>query len=113
MELRMNVAFPRIEVRRHLRNVVLSAVALIGISCVKDNSVYPVASAGQGGVTVRKEEGPPPSVRAMTTAPTGPTARELELQRKIESMEARSRQLEDQSRALQAELERLKKEAAK
>ncbi len=109
----MNVALPRIRTHRLLRSAVLSAVALIGISCVKDNSVYPVASAGQGGVTVRKEAGPPPSVRPMTTSPAGPTARELELQRKIESMEVRSRELEEQSRAMQAELERLKKEAAK
>jgi hypothetical protein len=113
MELRMNVAFPRTGPHMLLRNAVLSTITVIGISCVKDNSVYPVASAGQGGVTVRKEEGPPPSVRPAPTAPAGPTARELELQRKIESMEARSRELEDQSRALQAELERLKKEAAK
>ena len=97
-----------------LRNaVMLSAVSVIGISCVKDNSVYPVASAGQGGVTVRKVEGPPPRMPVETTAPAGPTARELELQRKIDSMEARSRELEQQSRAMQAELERLKREAAK
>ncbi len=109
----MNVVRPRIRTRRLLRNAMLLAVAFIGVSCVKDNSVYPVASAGQGGVTVRKEEGPPPTMRAMTTAPAGPTARELELQRQIESMEVRSRELEAQSRAMQAELERLKREAAK
>ena len=97
-----------------LRNaVMLSAVSVIGISCVKDNSVYPVAAAGQGGVTVRKEVGPPPTMRVVTTAPSGPTVREVELQRKIESMEARSRELEEQSRAMHVELERLKREAAK
>src|SRR3954463_12973644 len=109
MEPKMNFVIARIGARMCFRTAVLAAVALTLISCINDNSAYPVASAGQGGVTVRKQE-MPRSARPAATEPAGPTAREVELQRKIDAMEARSRELEEQSRAMQVELQRLKQE---
>jgi hypothetical protein len=104
---------------RPTRSVVCGALFLTamvsGLACVHDDSIYPAAAAGQGGVRVRREAVPPPPPRAAmlpVPASTGPTAHEMELQQKIDAMEVRSRELEAQSKAMQAELERLKKEAA-
>jgi hypothetical protein len=79
-------------------------VGVTGVSwsCTDDPSRYGVASAGQGGVVVRKEPGPPRMARE-EVKPSGPTTREVELQRRIDDMEAKEREM-------RAEIERLKRE---
>jgi hypothetical protein len=114
MELRMMAGVPRVRTRSVVCVALLLTAMVTGVACVHDDSVYPVAAAGQGGVSVHREAVPPPPPRAAAPMPatTGPTAREIELQQKIDAMERRSRELESQSKSLQIELERLKKEAA-
>jgi hypothetical protein len=90
-----------------MRFMVLCAlVGMAGVSwsCTDDPSRYGVASAGQGGVVVRKEPGPPPRVRE-EVKPSGPTTHEVELQRRIDDMEAKEREMRE-------EIERLKREKA-
>lgn len=104
---------PRVRTRSVLCGAMLFTAMATGLACIHDDSVYPVAAAGQGGASVRREAVPPPPPRAAPApATTGPTAHEIELQQKIDAMEVRSRELEAQSKSLQTELERLKKEAA-
>ncbi|HSI34870.1 MAG: hypothetical protein ACAI43_15490 [Phycisphaerae bacterium] len=114
--------------RRLAFRILLTAtagLALCSASCQKTTDNWGVAYSGQGAVALRREEGPPmppppqPEVRVVerivevpAKAPEGPTPKEIELQRKIDAMEAQSRTMEDQSKAMKAELERLKAEKA-
>jgi len=110
--------------------IVVALVAMCG--CVHKDSVYVPTSAGQGGVTVKETATEPRPARV----PAGPTAREIELQRRvdeleakaragqtaaplkevedrqkrIDELEAKSRALQNESKELQAEIERLKRE---
>jgi hypothetical protein len=88
----------------------LIALALVGGCGSDDGERYPVAYAGQGQVALRKEEVEPrPAAvreRAVVVPPTGPTTREVELQRKIDA-------LESQSKEMQTEIDRLKREKEK
>lgn len=109
----------------------MAALILVVCGCVHKDAVYEPTSAGQGGVTLKETATEPRPARV--SQPAGPTAREVELQRrvdelekekaekspkseldakqrKIEELEAKSRALQDQSKELQAEIERLKKE---
>jgi hypothetical protein len=102
-----------------------AGVALCSAGCQKTTDHWGVAYSGQGAVALERKEGPPmppppqPEVRVVervvevpAKVPEGPTAKEIELQRKIDAMEVRSRAMEDQSKAMKAELERLKAEKA-
>jgi hypothetical protein len=83
----------------------LLVVAMLTLaSCVNTNDRYAVAAAGQGVVVLRKEPGPPPAP-PKPSQPAGPTTREIELQRRINELEA-------QSTSLQTELDRLRREKA-
>jgi hypothetical protein len=83
----------------------LIALALVGGCGSDDGDRYPVAYAGQGQVALRKEE-VEPRPAAVRAPATGPTTREVEMQRKIDALEA-------QSKALQTEIDRLKREKEK
>ena len=80
----------------------LVGVAGVSWSCTDDPSRYGVASAGQGGVVIRKEPGAPRPPKE-EVKPAGPTTHEVELQRRIDDMEAKEREM-------RAEIERLKRE---
>jgi hypothetical protein len=112
---------------------VLLVIVFGAAGCVHKDSRYEAVYAGQGGVAVKEQPNPPQPARA-EAQPPGPTAREIELQRrvdeleakakagqaqstspddrqrKIEELEAKSRALQNQSKELQAEIERLKRE---
>jgi hypothetical protein len=86
------------------------ACALTLAGCGSDDGDrYPVQAAGQGAVSLRHEEvtpvRPPVRERIVEVPATGPTAREIELQHRIDA-------LEKQSTTLQSEIDRLKREKA-
>jgi hypothetical protein len=98
---------------------VLSLALLTVVGCVDRNSRYDVAYAGQGAVVLKENPNPPkpaPQVvethaaPPVETRPAGPSEKEIAMQRKIEELEAQSRALQNQSKELQAEIERLKRE---
>jgi hypothetical protein len=77
-----------------------------------DGERYPVAYSGQGQVALRREEVEPRPAggavreRVVVVPATGPSTREVEMQRTIEALEA-------QSKDLQTEIDRLKREKEK
>jgi hypothetical protein len=113
--------------------VCLFLLVFVG-GCVHKDAVYEPTYAGQGGVTLKEQAVEPRPARVV--APAGPTAREIELQRRvdeleakakagetatpakapddrqrrIDELEAKSRALQNESKELQAEIERLKRE---
>jgi hypothetical protein len=87
-----------------------SLLALLCASCAGRGDRYVIANGNQGSFNIKREENPMGSMPvntapAASTAPAGPTAREVELQKRIDELEA-------QQKATNAELERLKREKA-
>jgi hypothetical protein len=84
---------------------------LLCASCAGRGDRYVIANGNQGSFSVKREENPMDSMPvaaapAASTAPTaGPTAHEVELQKRIDELEA-------QQKATNAELDRLKREKA-
>jgi hypothetical protein len=92
--------------------VLLMVMTVAGCGGADDGRRYPVSSAGQGQIALREERVEPRPVpvrervvEAPAPAPRGPTTREAELQRTIDSLEARQKEM-------QTEIERLKREKA-
>jgi hypothetical protein len=87
----------------------VSLLALLCASCAGRGDRYVIANGNQGSFNVKREENPmdsmPVAAPAASTAPAGPTAREVELQKRIDELEA-------QQKLTNAELERLKREKA-
>src|SRR5438034_1344532 len=100
MEKRMISCSPRSVT--HL--ALLLGPLLIG-ACANPGDRTVVVAGNQGNYAMHREPNPLDSVPRQTappsTAPLGPTSRELEQQRRIEDLEA-------QQKSLQADIERLK-----
>ena len=82
---------------------------LLLAGCANRGDRYVAATGNQGNFSVQREANPVDSLPrepARSAAPAGPTAREVELQRHIDDLEARQK-------ALNAEIERLKQEKSK
>jgi hypothetical protein len=86
-----------------------SLLALLCASCAGGGDRYVIANGNQGSFNIKREENPmgsmPVAAPAASTAPAGPTAREVELQKRIDELEV-------QQKTTNAELERLKREKA-
>ena len=95
------------------RNWATAAVSLLVVvscaSCAGRGDRYVIANGNQGSFNVKREANPmdsmPAAAPAASAAPAGPTTREIELQRRIEELEA-------QQKATNAELERLRRQKA-
>lgn len=100
-----------IRFRFDARVVALCALSLLLAGCLDDGKRYPVSASGQGYVSLRKEDvepvAPPVKERIVEVKvpATGPTTREVELQNRINSLEKQSKDMQD-------EIERLKREKA-
>ena len=87
----------------------LMVVVLSCASCAGRGDRYVIANGNQGSFSVKREANPmdsmPVAAPAASAAPAGPTTREVELQKRIDELEA-------QQKTTNAELERLKREKA-
>jgi hypothetical protein len=88
---------------RQLSILLVPAALSVGCAGGGGESHIVVSDSNQGSRTIRYEPNPPDARLRQVAPTTGPTAREIEQQRRIE-------QLEGQSKALNDEIERLKRE---
>jgi hypothetical protein len=91
----------------NVRLCVTLPLLLACTSCGSGGDRYSSVTGNQGNFSVQREPNPLDSMPRPAPAPatTGPTAREVELQRRIDDLEAKQR-------ATNAELERMKREKA-
>jgi hypothetical protein len=96
--------------------IAVSGLLLVAGCGPDDGKMYPVSSAGQGYVRLREEQVEParPAVKVVEVPVErkGPTTREVEMQRKIDDLEAKSREMEEQTKRMREEIERLRREKA-
>src|SRR4051812_46672040 len=94
--------------------ILVSGALLVAGCGADDGKRYPVSSPGQGYVRLREEQVEPvrPAVKVVEVPVErkGPTTREVEMQRKIDDLETKSRDMEGEAKRMREEIERLKKE---
>jgi hypothetical protein len=89
------------------------ALPLLLLGCSSGGDRYSMSSGNQGSFKVKREPNPmdsmpraaPAAAPVAPAVPSGPTTREVELQQKIDDLEARQKAMAD-------EIQRLKREKA-
>jgi hypothetical protein len=86
--------------------VSIGSIGVLALGCNSSGDRYSVSPGNQGRFEIKREDNPMPQPAAAVAPTTGPTEKELALQRKIEQMESQQRKMAD-------EIDRLKAEKAK